>query len=453
MRKPLTYQNYQDAKEKSQRSRTEKGRTALANREQSFRDKAREKVKGWQNKTPEPEVALKVGTKQVNIKGSPELYKELSLTHDPSLGWQITNKKGDVLRQPKNGKLEPTHRFKEKSQAQNFAKQVIAKVDRMTGKPATKSEPKPIPDKAGVKGAGGKTVDQQYKDIIAKSKDPVETEKALGEALLGGSLWNAQKREYDRDISDLRDGKVKKGYETYTQGNVNKYKPIVDNEKFIEERRKAIDSGDFQTKKEAEIYLHKKIQAKNNKPYDYFDSPEYEKEYEKVNGILENKELPPPLAGKIPGKDLKQSVKPGDKLLVKETTYGFTDNKPTGHKISSGGEITKVGIKNIKTRSKGDYMGKPYDHEGLVSMSDVSHVIRDGKRYKVDDSDNSPNDLGIPESVKPKTRKRVKKNDFNSNLILANFAKPGCCCEASKPLKRRKTKQTPRLKRRGNKYA
>jgi hypothetical protein len=66
------------------------------------------------------------------------------------------------------------------------------------------------------------------------------------------------------------------------------------------------------------------------------------------------------------------------------------------------------------------------------------------------------------------SKKRKKKNDFNSNLKLAqfggnnlrilksklaNFAKPGCCCDASKPLKRRKTKQTPRLKRRGNKYA
>jgi hypothetical protein len=326
--------------------------------------------------------------------------------------------------------------------------------------------PKPSPNSTGVKGAGGKSVDQQYKDIIAKSKDPVETEKALGEALLGGSLWNAEKREYDRDVSDLRDGKVKKGYESYTQGNINKYKPIVDNEKFIEERRKAIDSGDFQTKKEVEIYLHKKIQARNNKPYDYFDSPEYEKEYEKVNSVLENKELPPPLTGKIPAKDLKQSVIPGDKLLVRQTTYGFTDNKPRGYEISSGGEIVKVGIKNIKTRSKGNYMGRPYDNEGLVSMSEVSHVIRDGKRYKVDDSDSSPNDLGVQE--KATTKRRTKKKDFNSHLNItefggnnlrrrkskiAKFAKPGCCCDASKPLRRRKTKQTPRLKRRGTRYA
>jgi phospholipid N-methyltransferase len=56
LKQPLTYQKYQEAKEKSQKSRTEKGRTALANREQSFRDKAREKVKGWQKNKPQEEV-------------------------------------------------------------------------------------------------------------------------------------------------------------------------------------------------------------------------------------------------------------------------------------------------------------------------------------------------------------------------------------------------------------
>ena len=48
---------------------------------------------------------------------------------------------------------------------------------------------------------------------------------------------------------------------------------------------------------------------------------------------------------------------------------------------------------------------------------------------------------------------------FNAQKTrLADFAKPalakfGCCCEASKPLRRRKTKQTPKLRRRGNRYA
>jgi hypothetical protein len=445
MRKPLTYQLYQDAKEKSQRSKTEKGRTALANREQSFRDKAREKVKGWQNKTPESDATKRAIADIGKVKSGQILL-------NPKEGYRLsTSGRNDELFSLSNPNISVQQggRLHQKKLTEKEAVDFLS--DKYKSKLETKSDLKPSLNSTGVKGAVGKSVDQQYKDIIAKSKDPVETEKALGEALLGGSLWNAEKREYDRDVSDLRDGKVKKGYESYTQGNINKYKPIVDNEKFIEERRKAIDSGDFQTKKEVEIYLHKKIQAKNNKPYDYFDSPEYEKEYEKVNGILENKELPPPLTGKISGKDLKQSVIPGDKLLVKKTTYGFTDNKPRGYEISSGGEIVKVGIKNIKTRSKGNYMGRPYDNEGLVSMSEVSHVIRDGKRYKVDDSDSSPNDLGVQE--KATTKRRTKKKDFNSHLNITEFGKPGCCCDASKPLRRRKTKQTPRLKRRGTRYA
>lgn len=52
-------------------------------------------------------------------------------------------------------------------------------------------------------------------------------------------------------------------------------------------------------------------------------------------------------------------------------------------------------------------MGKPFDREGTVSLDRVTHVIRDGKRYKVDPFDNSPNDLGTIEvnAVKVKTTK------------------------------------------------
>jgi hypothetical protein len=402
MRKPLTYQNYQDAKEKSQRSRTEKGRTALANREQSFRDKAREKARGWQNKTPEPEVALKVGTKQVNIKGSPELYKELSLTHDPSLGWQITNKKGDVLRQPKNGKLEPTHRFKEKSQAQNFAKQVIAKVDRMTGKPATKSEPKPTPDSTGVKGAGGKSVDQQYKDIIAKSKDPKATEEAISQAL--SDTLDFEKKTYERYLESQKNGTVPKGYEKHYQDHIDQYKPVIEAEQFLKERRKKALDGDFETEAEVRPYLLK-MMDKYKKDYDYYDSPEYAEKREKFKSIVGEAPLPPVLSGKIPAKDLRQTLKPGDKLLRKQATYGYagssSGNTPTGWKYSDGGEVTKVAIKNVSTKINYGMGDRMFDDS--VPMRDISHVIRDGKRYKVDDSDSSPNDLGVIEKAKPKT--------------------------------------------------
>ena len=348
---------------------------------------------------------------------------------------------------------------------------------------------------------------------------------------------------------------------------------------------------------------------------------------------MKTKDVPPPLSGSVPSKDLRKTLNPGDKLFVKSFVSERLSN-PSDYRIADGGEVLKVNIKNAKVRSRGisPLNGKPYDVEGVATLNEISHVIRDGKRYKVDDSDRSPNDLGIPESAKPKAgsaremvgtvkvkidpkepapptpklkskdhaanekydqwlisksqelegkeknynivtesgKKSVKgkvyenfgiheergrynltqlssgrmlnyyddedlakksiielnrsgidwklnekelqnipgiqtkmksvkrkigaviesdkrakeliesmmrshekeswdrsddlagygvkvpkkqKNNFNSNLKLANFAKPGCCCDASKPLKRRKTKQTPRLKRRGNKYA
>lgn len=748
LKKPLTYQMYKDAKEKSQRSRTEKGRTALETREQGFRDKAREKVKGWQKNKPEAEVVIKVGAKQVNIVGSSDLYKELNLTHDPSLGWQVTNKNGDVLRQPKNGNLQPSHRFKEKSQAENFAKQVIAKVNRMTGKPATKSEPKQTPNSTGVKGTGGKTfdldnlwrqtadaaysknkdgvsknleqwrqvvkklesgegiskdvnlneyeklmdnlekklvldpkdpsnvefkkitgsiyrtldkairrdpltqedlekahpnfrpimqrmnktftkhnelgdkkrllekeldrlknersynesvilnnskqfretsidnnynelkalvkrnpndlidiknpvsnlpertvsvskrideinkdirdladdgkaqiiqeqakkeiarlqtpikdtenrvsslaneikslresrgeatksetkqtpnssgesgkaiavstpdkkVEQKYKDIIASSKDPKGTEKVLREAMIGGALWKSQKQTYKESLEEIEGGIVPEGYENHVQGIVDRYKPVIDAENFINKRREAVAKGDFRTKEEAELYVGKKIQSKSNKPYDYFDSPEYGKEYEKIKSVMKSDKLPPPLSGVVPSKELKQTTKQGDQLLYKKDTYSLMSggNSPTGYEISDTGEVVGIGFKNVKTRSNSEYMGRLYENEGTVPLDKISHIIRDGKRYKVDPSDSSPNDLGIPESSKPRARKRAKKNDFNSSQILAQFGSGSlrrrkskqttCCCNSPNSLRRRKSKQTAKLRRGGNRY-
>ena len=102
------------------------------------------------------------------------------------------------------------------------------------------------------------------------------------------------------------------------------------------------------------------------------------------------------------------------------------------------------------------YLFDKPDSDNIESLEEIKRMARNGK----------VNGKVLYESYWH--FKDKKKNDFNSNLILANFgnsnlrrlksklanfAKPGCCCEASKPLKRRKTKQTPRLKRRGNKYA
>jgi hypothetical protein len=529
LKQPLTYQKYQEAKEKSQRSKTEKGRTALANREQSFRDKAREKVKGWQKNKPA-------------------------------------------------------------SQPQD------------------------------------KSVDQQYKDIIASSKNPKGTEDAVSSALKNG-VSDFDRENYNRYLSAIKSGKADKGVVGYYQDQIDRYKPVIDAENFINERRQKAIAGDYETEQEAGVYVLNKLKQKGYKEHEYYDSPDYEKDYGKLVGVMKSTKLPPPLSGTVPSRELKQTLTQGDKLLIKKDTYSLMGggNTPTGYQIVDGGEVLKVNVKNVKTRVKGEYMGKPYENESSIALDNVSHVIRDGKRYKVDLSDSSPNGLGIQKKVTtetPQSRKKTnirgangrsepdpipytdplgyrndpldkfdksldkeveklqqktrtipietlkgkvdnsvsdygnglavwknkdnkkkeevytvvhtpsgkrltaydsieedqskrivagltaigvdwtkeekeftkderlkdlnglmrrvldsnyrrfeiadkkrldklrkardeqdKKNDFNSNLKLAQFAKPGCCCDASKPLRRRKTKQTPRLKRRGTRYA
>lgn len=131
---------------------------------------------------------------------------------------------------------------------------------------------------------------------------------------------------------------------------------------------------------------------KYKKDYDYYDSPEYAEKREKFKSIVGEAPLPPVLSGKIPAKDLRQTLKPGDKLLRKQATYGYagssSGNTPTGWKYSDGGEVAKVSIKNVSTKINYGMGDRMFDNS--VPMRDVTHVIRDGKRYKVDDSDSSP---------------------------------------------------------------
>lgn len=80
----------------------------------------------------------------------------------------------------------------------------------------------------------------------------------------------------------------------------------------------------------------------------------------------------------------------------------------------------------------------PKRSEGLSAIDREEKAIQDEKRKQFE---------------KAKKAGNLELFTASANLRLAKFSKPGCCCEASKPLKRRKTKQTPRLKRRGDKYA
>jgi hypothetical protein len=327
---------------------------------------------------------------------------------------------------------------------------VIEKVENIAKQQKTQLDPKPSLNSTGVKGAGGKSVDQQYKDIIASSKDPKGTEEEVSIALMRG-LPDFHRDNYNEYSTAIKNNTVPKGYESHYQSQVDRFKPVVDNEDFINERRKKAIKGDYETEGEARVYVLNKMKEKGYKEHEYYDSPDYEKDYDKLKGVMKTKDVPPPLSGSVPSKDLRKTLNPGDKLFVKSYVSERLSN-PSDYKIADGGEVLKVNIKNAKVRNRGTSLnGKPYDVEGVATLDEISHVIRDGKRYKVDDSDSSPNDLGVQE--KATTKRRTKKKDFNSNLKLAQFAKPGCCCDASKPLRRRKTKQTPRLKRRGTRYA
>jgi hypothetical protein len=269
------------------------------------------------------------------------------------------------------------------------------------------------PNSTGVKGAGGKTVDQQYKDIIASSKDPKGTEEAISEAL--ADTLDFEKKTYERYLTAQKNGTVPKGYEEHYQKHIDKYKPVIEAEQFLKERRKKALAGDFET--EAEIRPYGKAMIdKYGKDYDYYDSQEYAEKREKLKSIVGEAPLPPVLSGKIPAKDLRQTLKPGDKLLRKQATYGYagssSGNTPTGWKYSDGGEVAKVAIKNVSTKINYGMGDRMFDDS--VSMRDVTHVIRDGKRYKVDDSDRSPNDL---KSESSKSQKAVKQKAVKQKAI------------------------------------
>jgi hypothetical protein len=285
------------------------------------------------------------------------------------------------------------------------------------------SEPKPASIPAVAQRAIAKTktdkppvksVDQQYKDIIASSKDPKGTEEALSSALRGG-IGDFERKNYNEYLTAIASGTVPKGMGDYYQKQIDKYKPVIDAENFINERRQKAKAGDYETESEAGVYILDKLKQKGYKEHEYYDSPDYKMDYDKLKTVMKSMELPPPLSGNIPSKELKQTLTQGDKLLVKESTYSMMGgSSPAGYRIVDGGEVLKVNVKNVKTRVQGEYMGKPYKNEPSLALDTVTHVIRDGKRYKVDDSDSSPNDLK-PDALK--SQKAVKQKSVKQKAI------------------------------------
>lgn len=242
--------------------------------------------------------------------------------------------------------------------------------DKKTGEKVQKNDSKKSP------------IEANYEKILSVPKDiKNEVELLLTDSLRGGALWESQKKRYEEIVSELSDGTFPKGYESHYRGKARVYDFYLKNEQFILSRRKAIESGDYKTPLEASLYLRKKVTI--NKEYDYFDSPSYKKEYNKLRDIFGDDKVPPPLSGKISFSDLKQNLGQGDSLLIREDVYGLGSNKVSGSRIVPGGSLIKLNRKNAKVEFKGEYMGKPFTREGNVPLSDITHVIKDGKRYKV----------------------------------------------------------------------
>lgn len=324
-------------------------------------------------------------------------------------------------------KLDPETRKKITEEFENTRIEERAQESRKRKGLSLPEDPKPSPDSTGVKGAGGKSVDQQYKDIIASSKDPKGTEEAIAEALSG--TLDYKKQTYERYLAAQASGTVPPGYEKRYQEHIDQYKPVIEAEQFFNERRQKAVNGDFETEAEVMAYMGS-LKGKYKNSYEFYDSPEYTEKRSKIESIIKNNyELPPPLSGNIPRSELKKTLSPGDKLLVKENTYGSmgssgNNNIPTGYNIGEGGEVTKVAVTNVVAKKQ--YSGQQNAFESKTPMKDITHVIRDGKRYKVDDSDSSPNDLkpDAPQSQKAVKQKSVKQKTIKVQEVRSPQESP-----------------------------
>jgi hypothetical protein len=565
LKQPLTYQKYQEAKEKSQKSRTEKGRTALQDREQGFRDKAREKAKGWQNKTPETKPTLanedkmrdtlkkaiaenelnkslaetayqKYHQYQNGLKNEAEGLSSRSIANlyqiphatavaringlreavglggsnavsvDKELGGRINdllnngkqikiNSSGgqlkDQKKEPSQTTINADKKWSDFLDSKNVTEKGLRKLDPETRKKITEEfentrieervqesskrkglslpeDPKPSPNSTGVKGAGGKTLD--LKDLWQQTAD---------------AAYSKNKDGVSKNLEQWKEvvKKLESGEGISKDVNLNEYEKLMDNL----ERKLVLnpkDPSNVEFKKiTGSIYrtLDKAVR------YDPLTQEDLEKAHPNFRPIMQRMKKTVTKVNELSGKK-QQSQKELDtlkhrqsynELIVKSNSRQFRemgiDNNYNELRLLTArnpNEMVEVRnpVSNLPERTvtlperlneiNRDIRDLSDDKKAQISQdrakeeiarlqkpikgmeSQVNSLADEIKRLR--ESRGEPN---------PTTKRRTKKKDFNSNLKLAQFAKPGCCCDASKPLRRRKTKQTPRLKRRGTRYA
>ena len=140
----------------------------------------------------QPPVALKIGKKSVNLKDDLDSYKDLRITADPVLGWQVINKNGNVLREPPKGNTAPSHRFKKREQAEKFANDVMTRVEKLQ-----KAQPKPDAD---VSDSDKRSFESLYTTKLSSAQQLLNLEKNAKIAQISPS---EDQKNYDKKQPDL----------------------------------------------------------------------------------------------------------------------------------------------------------------------------------------------------------------------------------------------------------
>ena len=548
--KPLTYQKYQEAKEKSQKSRTEKGRTALQNREQSFRDKARERVKGWQNNDIKP-----VSGKTLDIVGlAKESRANISSKNKEAVSKNLEQWKQVVSKLESGEGISKDINLNEwEEMTDNLDriggggnvefKKITGSISRILSKadslnPLTQEDlEKAHPNFRPIMQRINKTVAKDSelfdkKQRVQKELNTLKQEKSYNEAVILNNSKRFREIGINNNEVEIQRLSKKKPSDSVEVRNPVSNLPerTISASRRIKELQDEI--GELNNSEKAKIE-----EDRARKEIARLQSPMKDAE-SRINAILdEKKKLRESRGGSSSQSDPKQTpnstgvkgagggkreadikdtapptpklkskdhaanekydqwlISESQKLEGKEKNYSI--GTESGKKSVRGKVYENFGIHedrgryNLTQLSSGKMLSY-YDNEDQAKKSIVELNRSGGIDWKTKDLESIPGIQTKMKSVKRKidavieSDKRAKeliesmmidhekelwdrsddlagygvkvpkkqKNNFNSNLKLANFAKPGCCCEASKPLKRRKTKQTPRLKRRGNKYA
>jgi hypothetical protein len=332
----------------------------------------------------QPPVALKVGKKSVNLTDDLDSYRDLKLTADPVLGWQVINKNGDVLREPPNGNMAPSHRFKKREQAEKFANTVMAQVEKLQ-KAQLKKEAVTATQKAkDVKKTTSKTrlvsqpqgdlkpeatqsqkaikvqevrSQEQESPLVPKEEIVKDAPKLIGDGTHEGMPKNAQ--EY-YDMVTKSGGKITK---EEAEGTIKAIEKWGLDSNYVRDVQKAGKSS------QAEQYITDYIN--NSTPYKgelyrglsiYTENP---LDFIKVGQLLDNQ-----------GAHASWTSKP-------EVAEWFAD-EPDDYRysvvIKSINNKTGASIRNITEEWQGGFMGM----EEVIVPKNAKHIVRSIKEIKKD---------------------------------------------------------------------